>query len=316
MKNKNPVVARDSFPSDLKVPLFAAGQMLRHDDLAALADYTRDVTRVVLRSLFGCGVVCGLCVHVEVKCGKLTVTVEPGVALDCQGDVIHVAKTATVSVDPDCEAYPLPDCLFVLLRGYRKSCAPRPVACSTDEDEVASTCTREQYWYEIQVRRELPECVCSCLAPKSDQTSAGDATSTRAEPASDATKKSSKCGDPWAGCYGDHELGKCTCGCPSCTSCTCEWILLAGLYQTSEKDRPWRTKHRVRRFVRPRLLDDRGCDDDEKDTKGDDHPSGNEPPAQPETVATSRATASRPRRRRSTTTAPTRPAPEPSGPTG
>src|SRR5882724_9908975 len=89
--------------SDLGFPLFSPGQMLQHDDLTALADYTRQMTRLMLRSLFGCGVVCGLCVKALHACNKLTVTIDPGVALSCCGDPVQVLKPVCITVDPDCD---------------------------------------------------------------------------------------------------------------------------------------------------------------------------------------------------------------------
>jgi hypothetical protein len=268
-KNTTTTVAKSKLPSDLQIPLFAAGQMLRHDDLAALANYTREITRLMLRSLFGCGVVCGLCVEATPACGKLTVTVEPGVALDCEGDIIHVSRTNTLTVDPTCNTLGLPECLWVVLRGLQKCCAPRPVACSPDDDEVASTCTREQYWYEIQVLTEAPECVCACLERKqkgqasghdcdTSQSTGGSSSYAESGTSSSAASKDT-CLEPSDHCYDDHKDGKCTCGCEECANCKCEWIMLARLKNPHDDRKPWPVEHRVRRFVRPELLQDRGC---------------------------------------------------------
>jgi hypothetical protein len=274
MKNSSPIVGRAKQSSDLTIPVFAAGQMLRHDDLAALATYTHEITRLMLRSLFGCGVVCGLCVRASLACGKLTVTVEPGVALDCQGDIIYVPKTTTITVDPTCDTSNLPDYLWVVLRGFQKCCAPRPVACSPDDDEVASTCTREQYWYEIQVLNKLPDCVCRCTPPPkgkatgSSQSAEGPTLYDAAgKPAYAATDPSATPETP--DCYKDHEAGKCSCACPDCTTCKCEWVLLARIANPHDDREPWDVEHRVRRFVRPMLLPDRGCQPDTVETEPD-----------------------------------------------
>jgi hypothetical protein len=210
----------------------------------------------MMRSLFGCGVVCGLCVRVSFACNKLTVVVEPGVALDCEGDPIHVPKTTTITIDPECDIDSLADPLFVVLRGFEKCCAPRAAVCSSDEDEVASACTREQYWYEIQVRDELPDCVCRCSLPEQDD-----------EGSEDASEEPCRCADPDRDCYKDHYGGKCTCACPGCTTCKCEWILLAQLDKTGDTEKPWAAERRVRRFVRPVLMRDPGCDETEEETE-------------------------------------------------
>jgi hypothetical protein len=236
--------------------LFAAGQMLYHDDLAALADYTRQITRLMMRSLFGCGVVCGLCVKVSFACNKLTVVIDPGVALDCEGDPVHVPKTTTITIDPTCDIDSLADRLWVVLRGFEKCCAPRAAVCSSDEDEVASVCTREQYWYEIQVRDELPDCVCRCSLPEQDDESSDDAPEDRC-----------RCADPDRDCYKDHYGGKCACACPDCTTCKCEWILLAQLDKT---DDPGTLGGRAPRpAVRsPVLIRDPGCKEKDEAEEG------------------------------------------------
>ena len=68
--------------------------LLQHEDLEQLNVYTRELNRLMFRSLFGCGVVCGLVVGTDVKCGKVNVTVGSGLALDCQGDPIYVPQAA------------------------------------------------------------------------------------------------------------------------------------------------------------------------------------------------------------------------------
>lgn len=252
------VVGQAKFASDIGFPLFSAGQMLYHDDLAALADYTRQITRLMMRSLFGCGVVCGLCVKATIACNKLTVVVEPGVALDCDGDPVHVPKTTTITVDPGCETLEGP--LWVILRGFEKCCVPRPSVCASDDDEVPSACTREQYWYEIQVRGALPECVCRCTPPESSGESY------------DASEEPCQCADPTLDCHKDHYAGKCTCACPDCAACKCEWILLARLdEQKADPENPWRVNHRWRRFVRPVLMRDLGCCPEETRKEEQEH---------------------------------------------
>ena len=70
--------------------------LLQHEDLEQLNVYTRELNRLMFRSLFGCGVVCGLVVGTDVKCGKVNVTVGSGLALDCQGDPIYVPQPQSI----------------------------------------------------------------------------------------------------------------------------------------------------------------------------------------------------------------------------
>jgi len=274
--------------SDLQFPLFTAGQLLYDHDLAVMAEYTREITRLMLRSLFGCGVVCGLCVTVDVDCGKLVVRVSPGVAIDCEGDLVHVTKAITIKIDPACGREPFPDRLWVLLRGFEKCCAPRVTECSSDEDDVTSACTREQYWHEVQLRAELPECVCGC-AEREDADKSVEADSPAAQRLRDEL---CACADPERPCYADHYAGKCACGCAGCDACSCEWILLARLDRNEMKnedegdeerdddEKPWSVEHGVRRFIRPVLMRDPRCL--EKALHSDRHPQHEPAPPKPE----------------------------------
>jgi len=74
----------------LERPRYSPGLILEDSDLTAAVDYTRALNRLLFRSLFGCGVVCGLTVSIGTDCG-LQVTVAPGLALDGCGDPLHLA---------------------------------------------------------------------------------------------------------------------------------------------------------------------------------------------------------------------------------
>src|SRR5690242_16027655 len=78
------------YPGSLVRPRFEPGLLLLDEDLTAIVDHTRALSRLLFRSLFGCGVVCGFKVTPQVACGNLSVTVDPGVALDCRGDPIEM----------------------------------------------------------------------------------------------------------------------------------------------------------------------------------------------------------------------------------
>ena len=88
--------------STLVRPKFGPGMLLQHDDLEQLNIYTRELNRLMFRSLFGCGVVCGLVVEptrsaARVRHGRR------GLALDCHGDPIYVPKDTRVAVDENCD---------------------------------------------------------------------------------------------------------------------------------------------------------------------------------------------------------------------
>jgi hypothetical protein len=233
-----PPVGHVKQASDVGYPQFTPGQMLHHSDLAALAEYTRELSRLALRALFGCGVVCGLCVKWRLKCeDRLEVTVEPGIALDCAGDLVQVPRSTTV-VACDDKAVAEAKELWVVLRGSQKACAPRVSACGCDDDgeQLPAPFTRLQYFYEVQLLRDRPKGSCGRTPPSPAQ-SEGKEVPPYVDPQADAQP-------PYYGA--------------SCARCDCEWIVLARLNRQDPKSK-WQVQHEVRRFVRPVPMRDPGC---------------------------------------------------------
>ncbi|MET4023189.1 hypothetical protein [Bradyrhizobium sp. S3.2.12] len=244
MNTNNQPLATAKGTSTLARAKFGSGMLLQHDDLEQLNVYTRELNRLMFRSLFGCGVVCGLVVGTEVACGKVNVTVGSGLALDCQGDPIYVPKPQSIVLDEQCKP-DIPTPLWVVLCGTEKCCAPRTSMCASDEDETTSVCTRERDGFEIRIVRTRPKCTCSCPEPNPK-----DRTQSLLDDAC-------KCVNPEQECYVDHYAGKCGCDCEDCAQCDCDCVLLARLDRSGDHDRPvWTPDHRVRRFVRPVLMRD------------------------------------------------------------
>lgn len=242
MSTSNQPVETSGGPSTLARARFGPGMLLQHDDLEQLNVYTRELSRLMFRSLFGCGVVCGLVVTAKADCGKLTVTVDGGLALDCQGDPIHVPRRHDVVVNEACHPS-LVAPLWVVLCGMRKCCAPRTTMCPADEDDGASACTRERDYFEIRIVASRPRCSCACDEP-------------------DAAKRTPvlldtpcQCANPQDVCHAEHYGGKCESRCGDGNDCDC--VLLARLDRTGEgRQAVWTPDHRVRRFVRPVLMRD------------------------------------------------------------
>src|SRR5258705_2913154 len=246
----NPNVTKGQ--SGLMRPRYAAGLLLRDDDLALAVDYTRELNRLLFRSLFGCGVVCGLKVdNPEVKCGQLRVLVHKGVALDCQGNPIHVCEDVEVWQPLDC-GEPTPECLWVLARFTEKCCAPRTAMCAGEEDDDASTsvCTRERDGFEIKLSADA-KCACGCLLGTiSTKTAAHDC----------------HCGDPDLARYKPHYDYECACCCGDCKDCDCNWVVLARICYRDDPIDPrtkvapgtksWKAYHQFRRVVRPVIARD------------------------------------------------------------
>jgi hypothetical protein len=259
--------------SKLVRPRFGPGMLLQHEDLELLNTYTRDLSRLLFGSLFGCGVICGLVVKVDPKCGKFYITVGAGVALACSGDPIHVPTDQSFPLSEDCP----PDIdgpLWVVLCAYSKCCAPRPSLCESDDDETKSECTREREGFEIRVMPQRPTCVCGCPEPTApnpneppptatptpsagtgsgagSRTGTGTTTTFAAQPG----RIDCQCVDPDSPCYAAHYDGLCGCNCDDCNDCDCKCILLARLDREGDTDR-WLIDHSVRRFIRPVLIRD------------------------------------------------------------
>src|ERR1043165_4579146 len=157
MKVNNQPLAWTKGTSTLARAKFGPGLVPQHEYQDQLNVCTRELNRLMFRSLFGCGVVCGLVVSTETKCGKVIVTVGSGLALDCKGDPIYVPKLQSIVLDEECKP-DIPTPLWVVLCRTEKCCAPRTSMCASDEDETTSVCTRERDGFEIRIERTRPKC--------------------------------------------------------------------------------------------------------------------------------------------------------------
>ena len=259
--NTNVKVKTASGLSKLVRPKFAPGMLLQHDDLEQATAYTRDLSRLLFRSFFGCGVVCGLCVTREENCGKVQIVVAPGLALDCGGDPIYVPKRTPVTIDEECNQT-LTGPLWVLLCSTVKCCSPRTSSCGCDDDdEPAPVCTRERDAFEIQVfeGKEPPKCACWCPGEHKGTTMAP-----APNPAGQVPKeRDCQCVDPNDDCYKLYYRGECGCNDDEASEgCCCKCVVLAKIEYTKkeqDKEKTWSVNHRVRRFIRPVLMRDTGC---------------------------------------------------------
>jgi hypothetical protein len=203
----------------LQRPRYSAGLLLEDEDLNSAVSYTRDLTRLLFKSLFGCGVICGLRIKPELTCNgrKVGITVTKGIALDCMGNPLEVPEPVTVEYDPDCDK--LPPSIWVVVCYVEKCCRPRDTSCSSDDDSQPKP-TRVRAGFEIRLHDKRPECACRCAT---DVVQQGDS----ARPANDCcddgtvveqrdTGADTKSPDPCK-CYTGHYEGECACDC----GCTC-----------------------------------------------------------------------------------------------
>ena len=242
MNNSNEPVGSIKGLSTLVRAKFGPGMLLQHEDLEQLNTYTRDLSRLLFQSFFGCGVICGLIVDADLDCDKLKVTVQPGVALTCAGEPVYVPRGIKPFFIREDFNLGTATQLWVKLCLTTKCCAPRTATCSSDDD-ATSECTREKDGFEIQVVQNRPDCACGCPEPANN------------EPAQ-VVENPCKCVRPDLPCYKPHYDGTCGCTCGECSDCHCQCILLARLDKTDNQAKPWRADHRVRRFIRPVLMRD------------------------------------------------------------
>jgi hypothetical protein len=257
MNTSSVVLNTKKGPSTITRAKFGPGMLLQSEDLEQLNLYTRDLSRLMFRSFFGCGVVCGLKVSAQTdNCGKTGVTVEAGVALNCLGDPIQVPKDVTFDATDGCDPANPPSVLWVWLCSCPKCCAPRTPSCGCDDGESTPACTREVDWYEIHLGTEKPECACGCELPYPNADTAahasGDADVGAAAPPTDPNNPDDpcQCADPNpTSCYYDHYQGICGC---KCEDSKCVVLALLNCDATSK----WTADYRVRRFIRPVLVRD------------------------------------------------------------
>ena len=210
--------------SNLVQPKFGPGMLLQHEDLELQTTYTQQLNRLMLKSLFGCGVVCGLDVSFDPK--SRTITVKRGVAIDGYGDLIEVPRDHNILASENCQE-PGEDLWVVLCRTV-KYCVQRSTTCSDDDSTTQPT--RAIYGYEIHIKPEFPSCACGCV-----KVTSGDGGTP--EYSTDE-------------CYDSHQQLKCNCTCNGETQSNSECVLLARV----KKDESEPEDTSVRRVVRPELL--------------------------------------------------------------
>jgi len=132
MNTQDQLLSKQCGTSSLLRPQFSPGLLLEDDDLNTSVSYTRELTKLMFRSLFGCGVICGLEVSGTQPCaGKLDISVAKGLALDCMGNPIELQSAVSVEYAPDCGDLQLP--IWVVVCYKEKNCRPKDVACSQDD---------------------------------------------------------------------------------------------------------------------------------------------------------------------------------------
>lgn len=213
--------------SSLQRPLYSPGLLLEDEDLNVGVAYTQGIMRLMLKSLFGCGVICGLEVTAVPTCHetKRKITVNPGIALDGEGNLIEVAKPWNHEFGPECDG-DWPKNIWVVLCYREKCCRPKDVACSAEGDGESKQ-TRVRAGYEINLWERLPKCTCRCKTEAEEDERNDDGEEDCGCGGRKKVKAAARTGteqqqqpepekeDPCP-CYTDHVKGVCGCDCCRC----------------------------------------------------------------------------------------------------
>jgi hypothetical protein len=210
----------------LERPLYSAGLLLEDTDLTSAVDYTRQLTKMLFSSLFGCGVICGLRVGARLICEdrKLEITIGKGLGLDCFGNPIEVPGLQTITFDPDCD--PFPPNIWVVACHVDKECAPRELSCGCDTGQDRAF-TRHRSGFKIKVYKSMPSDACSCEKPQPDDRGKTRRCCGDDDDVDDGNTNDAK---PEQDCYDDHMNGICAC------DCGCNCIVIGKISIGPDKD--------------------------------------------------------------------------------
>jgi len=117
---------------------FHAGQLLTAEDFTREQDYLRGKQKRHNRTLHGFGVVAGL----RVTIGAGRVAVDPGVALDCEGNEIFIGEPQQLAPPSSTECG---RAVYVNLSYAEESADPIPVACADETSATQATTIRESF---------------------------------------------------------------------------------------------------------------------------------------------------------------------------
>ena len=99
---------------------FKDGMIVTANDLEAAMRYPVSMFQTVMRSYFGCGVICGLELKLASRAQNhptFVVCVDRGVALDCYGFPLELCAPVKIDLTPDpCNCDPPPEKVCIAIR--------------------------------------------------------------------------------------------------------------------------------------------------------------------------------------------------------
>jgi len=219
-------------PTSLQTTKFKDGMVITADDLDTAMRYPLAVFQTLIRAYFGCGVLCGLKLHLkkplpgskdskDCKDGKkppVVICIDRGTALGGDGFPIELCAPVSIPLTPDPCCDDPPDCVCIAIRRITSDEAPRDdCGCSKDTDAPRYQCTRVKEHVEIKVFdcKEPLKGLCARPDPKDPKAEGCDE-----ESAEQADAEREVVRDP---CEIDRN---CLTTCSDCDCCGPSWILL------------------------------------------------------------------------------------------
>jgi len=145
--------------------------LLTDDSLRAEQTYHREALKRVNRYLWGSGIVCGL--EVE-RISGLCIRVNPGVALDCHGNLIELCRCVTIDLTEECKKkYPgacippdkEPITRYLVVRYADVEADPQPVltsddACASSDQKTQCQHSKTREGFCLELREDCPTKAC------------------------------------------------------------------------------------------------------------------------------------------------------------
>ena len=198
---------------------FKDGMIVTANDLEAAMRYPVSMFQTLVRSYFGCGVVCGMEFVPDPNAIKgepsYVFCIKPGVALDCHGFPLALCSPVKIDLTPDpCSPVETQQKVCIAIRRYTSDEAPRDAcACDTDDPRFQCTRVRDHVMIKAFLEGELNDLPGSlCAKPEDD-----DGEEQYCEPV-----------EAEAGTAGNGIAALCEClkACPDCDCCGDAWVLL------------------------------------------------------------------------------------------
>ena len=219
-------------PTSLQTTKFRDGMVITADDLDTAMRHPLAVFQTLIRAYFGCGVICGLKLHLkkphpgakdskDYKDGKkppVVICIDRGTALGCDGLPIELCAPVSIPLTPDPCCDDPPTCVCVAIRRITSDEAPRDdCGCSQGSDAPGHQCTRVKEHVEIKLFAcdDLPKGLCARPDPNDPKAEGCDEQSVAQTGAEREVVR-----DP------RETICDCLKTCSDCDCCGPSWILL------------------------------------------------------------------------------------------